>query len=62
MLPEFPLLLEPLPETPLEDPLFVELPGADPELPGGFLPPGAPFSQPLCLPGFCSRRSKPRFR
>ena len=65
-LPDVPLvepeepLVEPLPMLPAELPLLDDPP--DPELPGGFWPPGAPFSQPLCLPGFCSRRSNPRLR
>jgi len=84
VLPEVPLLLEPvepvepvpleplvepvlpeepvLPDVPLEEPAPLLDDPLDPELPGVLLPPGAPFSQPLCLPGFCSRRSNPRFR
>jgi hypothetical protein len=46
----------------VEEPLLVALPAPDPELPGFVLPPGAPFSQPLCWPGLFWRRSRPRFR
>jgi len=46
----------------VEVPVVVECPGAEPELPGGLCPPGAPFSQPLCLPGLFSRRSRPLLR
>jgi hypothetical protein len=46
----------------VDEPLLVALPAPEPELPGFFSPPGAPFSQPLCLPGLFCRRSRPRLR
>jgi len=46
----------------VDDPLLVALPPPAPELPGLVWPPGAPFSQPLCLPGLFWRRSRPRLR
>jgi hypothetical protein len=57
-----PVVVTPVVVPVVEEPLVVAPPGAEPELPGSLLPPGAPLSQPLCLPGLFWRRLRPLLR